>query len=102
MEMMSFFDAGRRPGEQEPERFYHGLVLGLIADLRDLYMIRSNKAVCNRADSSRDTTGTDPEIWFCFRREKGIDRKLINASFRRIESDIIVPYSLQNPLRSGS
>jgi len=43
MEMMSFFDAGRRPGEQEPERFFHGLVLGLIADLRDVYMIRSNR-----------------------------------------------------------
>ena len=43
MEMMSFFDAGRRPGEKEPERFYHGLVLGLIADLRNVYMIRSNR-----------------------------------------------------------
>ena len=35
----SFFDTGR----QEPERFYHGFVLGLIVDLKDRFIIRSNR-----------------------------------------------------------
>ena len=30
-------------GNQEPERFYHGFVLGLIADQTDIYEIRSNR-----------------------------------------------------------
>jgi hypothetical protein len=39
----SFFDAGNRPSGAEPERFYHGFVLGLIVDLRDRYVITSNR-----------------------------------------------------------
>ena len=40
----SSFDAGNRPSERtEPERFYHGFVLGLIADSRLDYIITSNR-----------------------------------------------------------
>ncbi|MCI6097645.1 MAG: PD-(D/E)XK nuclease domain-containing protein, partial [Selenomonadaceae bacterium] len=40
----SFFDVGKLPGQrQEPERFYHGFVLGLMVDLRDRYVITSNR-----------------------------------------------------------
>ncbi|MCD7745462.1 MAG: ATP-binding protein [Lachnospiraceae bacterium] len=40
----SFFDAGNKPSEEsEPERFYHGFVLGLIVDLADRYAIQSNR-----------------------------------------------------------
>lgn len=40
----SYFDTGNRPsGDTEPERFYHGFVLGLIVDLRDRYQIKSNR-----------------------------------------------------------
>ena len=40
----SSFDTGRRPsGKTQPERFYHGFVLGLLADLRERYQIRSNR-----------------------------------------------------------
>lgn len=40
----SSFDAGNKPSEStEPERFYHGFVLGLIADLSDRYIITSNR-----------------------------------------------------------
>ena len=42
-EMVSYFDVGRRPGEKEPERFYHGLVLGLVVDLWEQYEILSNR-----------------------------------------------------------
>ncbi|MCI5620935.1 MAG: ATP-binding protein [Lachnospiraceae bacterium] len=39
----SYFDAGSRPSGEEPERFYHGFVLGLIVDLQDRYLITSNR-----------------------------------------------------------
>lgn len=40
----SSFDAGSRPSERaEPERFYHGFVLGLMADSRLDYVITSNR-----------------------------------------------------------
>ncbi len=40
----SFFDTGNKPSEEsEPERFYHGFVLGLIVDLADRYAIWSNR-----------------------------------------------------------
>ncbi len=40
---VSFFDSGLRPSEAQPEKFYHGFVLGLSIDLRELYDIRSNR-----------------------------------------------------------
>jgi hypothetical protein len=44
MQIFSFFDTGNRPsGVSEPERFYHGFVLGLIAELGGKYDIRSNR-----------------------------------------------------------
>ena len=40
----SNFDVGKHPsGRAEPERFYHGFVLGLLVELRDSYIIRSNR-----------------------------------------------------------
>ena len=42
-EMFSCFDTGRRPSVSEPERFYHGFLLGLIAELSDRYHITSNR-----------------------------------------------------------
>ncbi len=40
----SFFDTGNRAsGKPEPERFYHGFVLGLIVELEDRYVITSNR-----------------------------------------------------------
>lgn len=40
----SFFDTGNKPSEEtEPERFYHGFVLGLIVELAGRYAITSNR-----------------------------------------------------------
>ncbi|MBQ1310592.1 MAG: AAA family ATPase, partial [Blautia sp.] len=40
----SCFDAGKKPSEKkEPERFYHGFVLGLLVDKADRYMVKSNR-----------------------------------------------------------
>ena len=40
----SNFDAGKHASERsQPERFYHGFVLGLLVEVRDLYEVRSNR-----------------------------------------------------------
>ncbi len=39
----SYFDTGRNPSGEEPERFYHGFVLGLMVDLSDRYILTSNR-----------------------------------------------------------
>ncbi len=40
MDSFSFFDTGRRT---EPERFYHGFVLGLLVELQRDYIVTSNR-----------------------------------------------------------
>ena len=42
-EVFSYFDTGRKPSGEEPERFYHGFVLGLMVELTDKYLITSNR-----------------------------------------------------------
>ena len=40
----SYFDTGKKlSGKLEPERFYHGFVLGLLVELTDRYMLTSNR-----------------------------------------------------------
>ncbi len=39
----SYFDTGNRPSGDEPERFYHGFVLGLLVDLKREYIVTSNR-----------------------------------------------------------
>ena len=40
----SYFDTGKNPsGTSEPEKFYHGFVLGLIVELSDSYEVKSNR-----------------------------------------------------------
>ena len=44
IQTFSSFDTGRKPSVfKQPENFYHGFVLGLIADLREIYTITSNR-----------------------------------------------------------
>lgn len=35
LQTFSYFDTGKNLSEEEPERFYHGFVLGLMAELAD-------------------------------------------------------------------
>jgi hypothetical protein len=44
LSMFSYFDTGKGAGSTDsPERFYHGFVLGLIVNLKDKYVITSNR-----------------------------------------------------------
>ncbi len=39
----SYFDTGKHASVAEPERFYHGFVLGLLVELADRYVLTSNR-----------------------------------------------------------
>lgn len=43
LQTFSYFDTGKRIFGLEPERFYHGFVLGLLVELQDKYLITSNR-----------------------------------------------------------
>ena len=64
----SSFDSATRPSERsEPERFYHGLVLGLLVRLRGRYSVESNReSGYGRYDvalvPADGAAGTDPAV----------------------------------------
>ena len=43
LNIFSYFDTGKNPSVEEPERFYHGFVLELMVDLQNRYVITSNR-----------------------------------------------------------
>ncbi len=44
LSMFSSFDGGNHPSEEtDPERFYHGFILGLLVDLAGKYQVTSNR-----------------------------------------------------------
>ncbi|MDE6925058.1 MAG: ATP-binding protein [Acetatifactor sp.] len=68
-ELFSSFDTGRKPSEKaQPERFYHGFVLGMMVELQDRYVITSNR----ESGYGRYDIMLEP-------REKGMDAKGMDA-----------------------
>ena len=43
LQTFSFFDTGNSPWKEEPEKFYHGFVLGLLVELENGYILTSNR-----------------------------------------------------------
>ena len=43
MTTFRYFDTGSKPTGEEPERFYHGFVLGLMVELSGRYVLTSNQ-----------------------------------------------------------
>jgi hypothetical protein len=43
MQIFSCFDVGRKSEFAQPERFYHGFILGLLVELQDRYYLSSNR-----------------------------------------------------------
>lgn len=43
LKTFSYFDTGKQPSEAEPERFYHGFVLGLLVELNNRYAVTPNR-----------------------------------------------------------
>ena len=42
-DVFSYFDTAKTPSESEPEKFYHGFVLGLMVELVGEYIVTSNR-----------------------------------------------------------
>jgi len=43
VQTFSYFDTGKNFSDAQPERFYHGFVLGLMVDLNERYILTSNR-----------------------------------------------------------
>ncbi len=88
----SYFDSGRNPSmETQPERFYHGFVLGLAVELADRYIITSNRENgFGRYDVMMEPKNeTDPAVIMEFKvRDPGEERSLedtVNGALKQIE-----------------
>lgn len=86
LKTFSYFDTGKQPSGAEPERFYHGFVLGLMVELRNRYVISSNReSGFGRYDImlTPKTEADDGIIIefkiYNFRREKNLEETLANA-----------------------
>lgn len=79
LQTFSTFDTGTQPSEYaEPERFYHGFVLGLIVELADIYRITSN-------------------------RESGLGRyDVIMEPLQRSRKAVVMEFKVHNPVREKS
>lgn len=83
----SYFDTG----ESEPERFYHGFVLGLMVELSDQYILTSNKeSGFGRYDVMLEPRGGDLDAIilefkvFNPRRESNLE-ETVGAALKQIE-----------------
>ena len=92
LQTFSYFDTGNRPSGEEPERFYHGFVLGLVVDLQNRYLITSNQeSGFGRYDVLLEpkNSGQDDAIILEFkvknnRREESLE-DTVQAALRQIE-----------------
>ena len=90
--LFSYFDTGNRPTGQEPERFYHGFVLGLMVDLQREYIVTSNReSGFGRYDIMIEPKNTEknPAVIIEFkvlnpRREKSLE-DTVAAALKQIE-----------------
>ncbi|MDE7207324.1 MAG: ATP-binding protein, partial [Lachnospiraceae bacterium] len=92
LDTFSCFDAGNKPSESaEPERFYHGFVLGLTVELSDRYVITSNReSGFGRYDVMlKPRTDTDNAIIMEFKVHDAEDEKTlkdtVDAALSQIE-----------------
>lgn len=74
----SSFDTGNRPSGIEPERFYHGFVIGLLVELESRYVLTSN-------------------------RESGFGRYDVMLKPKKQKDDaIIIEFKVYNPRKDGT
>ena len=76
--VFSYFDTGKKVSPAEPERFYHGFVLGLIVELEGRYRITSN-------------------------RESGFGRyDVLLEAAEKTDNSIIIEFKVRNPGKESS
>ncbi len=95
LQSFSYFDAGNRPSGEEPERFYHGFVLGLMVELADGYVLTSNREsgfgrydVMLEPRHNKDGSLTGDAIIIEFKVQDEEEKKLLDtvaAALKQIE-----------------
>ncbi|MBR1710276.1 MAG: AAA family ATPase [Clostridia bacterium] len=89
---MSFFDGGKNPSVKLPENFYHGLVLGLLAETSREYMMTSNResgygrydVVMEPKEKGKPAAILEFKVFDTLDDEKGLEDTVENA-LRQIE-----------------
>ena len=78
------FDSGNKPSEAaEPERFYHGFVLGLLVELSDRYTVSSNReSGFGRYDVMMEPKGDDDAVILEFKVQDPEDEKDLSDTVR--------------------
>ncbi len=99
---MSSFDGGANPTVKLPENFYHGLVLGLLAENSRDYIVRSNResgygrydVVMEPKDIRKPAVILEFKVFNARRGEKSLDDTVDNAlkqiEEKRYEEDLLV------------
>ncbi len=78
LQTFSYFDTGKNPSEEEPERFYHGFALGMMVELADRYVLTSNReSGFGRYDVMLEPKGQqDPAVIMEFKVQDAGEREL--------------------------
>ena len=89
-EMFGSFDGGNKPSDRQPERFYHGFVLGLIVELADSYVVTSNReSGFGRYDVTLEPRNTENDAFLLeFKVQDEEEKELsdtVQAALRQIE-----------------
>lgn len=100
LDTFSSFDTGKGSSEKQPERFYHGFVLGLMVDKAKDYVIKSNKesgfgrydVVMEPKDIKNTAVIMEFKV-FDAKKEKSLSdtvtRALEQIEFRRYDADLL-------------
>lgn len=107
MGTFSYFDTGKRPSKEEPERFYHGFVLGLMVELSDRYVLTSNResgfgrydVMLEPLDSKRDKGIILEFKVFQPKKEKNL-KDTVAAALRQIEEKRYEAYLISKGMRN--
>ena len=101
LQSFRFFDTGNQSSKKEPERFYHGFVLGLIVDLVTQYHITSN-SVLEPLQSGLDAMIIEFKV-YNQRKEKSlqdtVEAALTQIRMKNYDADLLAKGILKEKIR---
>ena len=86
--VFSYFDTATNPADLEPERFYHGFVLGLLTELEQDYILTSNRE-----------SGFDRYDVMLEPRDKGKNAYILEFKVHKPKKDITLEKTVEEALR---